>query len=83
MLKRRNDPDSDPGSEGRPGGGADSCVKDACAVVQQGHSIPAVARVAYARLSVGEGMRLVREPDAGDLPVRFDERRLETESWSG
>ncbi len=25
--------------------------------------------------------RLVREPDAGDLPVRFDERDVETESW--
>jgi len=28
---------------------------------------------------VGEGVSLVREPDAGDLHVRFDERRLETE----
>ena len=26
---------------------------------------------------------LVREPDAGDLHVRIDERRLETESWRG
>ena len=26
---------------------------------------------------------LVREPDAGKLHVRFDERRLETESWRG
>ena len=26
---------------------------------------------------------LVREPDAGDPHVRFDERRLETESWRG
>jgi hypothetical protein len=26
---------------------------------------------------------LVREPDAGDPPVRFDERRLETEPWRG
>ena len=24
---------------------------------------------------------LVREPDAGDLHVRFDERDVETESW--
>ena len=24
---------------------------------------------------------LVREPDAGDLPVRFDERGVETEPW--
>src|SRR5262249_43854443 len=24
---------------------------------------------------------LVREPDAGDPPVRFDERDVETESW--
>ena len=28
---------------------------------------------------MGEGVSLVREPDAGDLHVRFDERRLETE----
>ena len=27
---------------------------------------------------MGEGVSLVREPDAGDLHVRFDERRLET-----
>ena len=26
---------------------------------------------------------LVREPDAGNPPVRFDERRLETEPWRG
>ena len=26
---------------------------------------------------------LVREPDAGNLHVRFDERRLETETWRG
>jgi hypothetical protein len=24
---------------------------------------------------------LVREPDAGNLPVRFDERDVKTESW--
>ena len=83
MLKRRNDPDFDPGSEGAPSGGVDGCVKDFSAVVEQGLSIPAVARATYARLSVGEGMRLVREPDAGDLPVRFDERRLETGPWRG
>ncbi len=28
-------------------------------------------------------MNLVREPDAGDPHVRFDERRRETESWLG
>jgi hypothetical protein len=44
----------------------------------RGFSIPAVARVAYARPSVSERMRLVREPDAGDLHVRFDERDVET-----
>jgi hypothetical protein len=26
------------------------------------------------------GVRLFREPDAGNLPVRFDEREQETES---
>jgi hypothetical protein len=46
-------------------------------VVQRGPSIPAVALVAHARLSVGEGMRLVREPDAGDRHVRLCvQRRL-------
>jgi hypothetical protein len=44
----------------------------------RGFTIPAVARVAYARPSVSERMRLVREPDAGDLHVRFDERDVET-----
>ena len=31
------------------------------------------------RHSVGEIMNLVREPDAGNPPVRFDEREVETE----
>jgi len=30
--------------------------------------------------SVGERVSLFREPDAGNLPVRFDEREQETES---
>jgi hypothetical protein len=29
-----------------------------------------------------KALSLVREPDAGNLPVRFDERDVETESWS-
>jgi hypothetical protein len=29
--------------------------------------------------SVGESVSLFREPDAGNLPVRFDERQQETE----
>ena len=29
-----------------------------------------------------EGVKSCREPDAGNLPVRFDERDVETESWS-
>ncbi|MGA9809565.1 MAG: hypothetical protein WBQ56_17920, partial [Candidatus Sulfotelmatobacter sp.] len=29
--------------------------------------------------SVGERVSLFREPDAGNLPVRFDEREQETE----
>jgi hypothetical protein len=28
---------------------------------------------------VGESVSLFREPDAGNLPVRFDEREQETE----
>jgi hypothetical protein len=28
-----------------------------------------------------DGVSLVREPDAGNLPVRFDERGVETELW--
>ena len=30
-----------------------------------------------------EGVCLVREPDAGNLHVRFDERGVETELWRG
>ena len=37
---------------------------------------------AWARRAVGEVAELVREPDAGNLHVRFDERDVETESWS-
>jgi len=32
---------------------------------------------------VGEGVKSGREPDAGDLHARFDERDVETEPWSG
>ena len=28
-----------------------------------------------------EGVKSCREPDAGNLPVRFDERDVETEPW--
>jgi hypothetical protein len=38
MLKRRNDPDFDPGNDTPPHGGVDGCVKAASAVVQQGLS---------------------------------------------
>ena len=31
------------------------------------------------QLSVGESVSLLREPDAGDPPVRFDERDVKTE----
>jgi len=31
------------------------------------------------QLSVGESVSLLREPDAGNPPVRFDERDVETE----
>jgi hypothetical protein len=34
---------------------------------------------AWARRAVDEGVRLVREPDAGNLHVRFDEGGVETE----
>jgi hypothetical protein len=49
----------------------------------EGYTAPAVARSSRARPFVRESMRLVREPDAGDLPVRFDERDVETESRLG
>ena len=83
MLKRRIDLDFDPGANVRPSGSVRGCVKDDRAGVQPVLNMPAVARPACSRPSVGEGMRLVREPDAGDLHVRLDERRLETEPWSG
>ncbi len=31
----------------------------------------------------GDCMSLLREPDAVDLHVRFDERGVETEAWQG
>ena len=37
---------------------------------------------AWARRAVGEGVKSVREPDAGNLHVRFDERDVETEPWA-
>src|SRR5262245_53297606 len=51
--------------------------------MQPGTHGPAVARSSQARPSVGKSMRLVREPDAGDLHVRFDERDVETELRRG
>src|SRR5262245_56513353 len=51
--------------------------------MQPGTHGPAVARSSRARPFVGESMRLVREPDAGDLHVRFDERDVETELRRG
>ena len=32
-------------------------------------------------LAMGERVSLFREPDAGNPPVRFDERGVETEAW--
>jgi hypothetical protein len=52
-------------------------------IASKGHTAPAVARSSRARPFVGESMRLVREPDAGDLHVRFDERDVETERRRG
>jgi hypothetical protein len=43
----------------------------------------AADRLRRARPFVGEGMRLVREPDAGNLHVRFDEGDVETELRRG
>jgi len=83
MLKRRIDLDFDSGSECSPKWQRSRLCGGDRAGVQQVLNMPAVARPACSRPSVGEGMRLVREPDAGDLHVRFDERRLETEPWSG
>src|SRR5262245_38589217 len=40
---------------------------------------PRATGTAYTRSPVGEGVILVREPDAGNPPVRFDERDVETE----
>ena len=60
---------------------------------QEGSALPGRAALVRVRarapwtadgeLPVGVGMILVREPDAGDPHVRFDERRLETESRRG
>ena len=70
---------ADVGPGGRIGGWDCSAVR----IASKGHTAPAVARSSRARPFVGESMRLVREPDAGDLHVRFDERDVETEPRRG
>jgi hypothetical protein len=40
-----------------------------------------VQKLQMALHAKAKAWRLVREPDAGDLPVRFDERDVETEPW--
>ena len=70
---------ADVGPGGRIGGWDCSAVR----IASKGHTAPAVARSSRARPFVGESMRLVREPDAGDLHVRFDERDVETELRRG
>ena len=51
-----------------------------CAVGSQPSKITATPGIAVSTPSlVGEIVNLVREPDAGNPPVRFDEREVETE----
>ena len=69
-----------PRSQGRPPGGIGGCEHEGGCALQRGQHGPrcCLAR----RLMTFRGQRhvcLVREPDAGDLPVRFDERDVETE----
>ena len=77
MLKRRIDPDSDPGSECLPKWRRWRLRSERPCRSTTGTHQSCCCSTVCARPSVGEGMRLVREPDAGDLHVRFDERRLE------
>jgi hypothetical protein len=44
-----------------------------------GYTVPAVVEYSAYDLSCAKVMCLVREPDAGDRPVRFDEEDVETE----
>jgi hypothetical protein len=37
----------------------------------------------FAPAGSNQSRDLVREPDAGEPPVRFDERGVETELWQG
>ena len=71
------------GADVGPGGRIGGCDCSAVSIASKGHTAPAVARSSRARPFVGESMRLVREPDAGDLHVRFDERDVETELRRG
>jgi len=47
--------------------------------VHRDNTVPCEGQVNCARPFVCEGMCLVREPDAGNLHVRFDEEDVETE----
>jgi hypothetical protein len=58
---------------------AGGCTQSARSVHAGATRPCAVARAHCGRPFVGKGMGLVREPDAGNLPVRFDEEGVETE----
>ena len=79
MLKRRKNPEVIGEANDRPGGGIGGCVQNARSVNAGATRPCAVGRVNCAKPFVCKGMSLVREPDAGNLHVRFDEEDVETE----
>ena len=64
-----------------PGGGIGGYRQNADSNDAGVTQLCAVSRANCGGLFVCKGMCLVREPDAGNLHVRFDERGVETELW--
>ena len=62
-----------------PCGGIGSCAQNAWSLHTGEHGPELWIGRPADDFSCAKGMRLVREPDAGDRPVRFDEEDVETE----
>ena len=73
-----------PRSRGHPLGGVGGCQSEGGCALQSGHHGPRCRRARWPMTFRGQRHAcLVREPDAGDLHVRFDERGVETELRHG
>ncbi len=63
----------------RPGGGIGGCAQNARSLHTGEHGPELWIGLPADDFSCAKVMCLVREPDAGDRPVRFDEEDVETE----